>query len=422
MTLFIKNIKKLVQAEETARSRVCGSDMAKVDVLNDAWLLIREDKIVDFGTMASLENEPQPGKNENLEVIDATGRMVFPSFVDSHTHLVYPASLEVEYVDKIKGLSYEEIARRGGGILNTAKRMQEISEEELYRSAMHRLNEIAAYGTGAVEIKSGYGLSVESELKMLRVIKQLKKDSALTIKANFLGAHAVPPEYKGRQKEYVDLIINEMLPRVADEGLADFVDVFCDKGFFTVEDTERILEAGQHYGLRGKIHANELDYSGGIQAGVKYNALSVDHLEYTGDEEIQALLNSETMPTILPGAAFFLGMVYAPARKMIDAGLPVAMASDFNPGSAPSGNMQFILSMASIAYRLLPEEAINATTINTAYAMGLSDELGSIARGKKANVFITKPIPTLEFMPYAFGSNKVDTVILNGKVMNVEKF
>jgi imidazolonepropionase len=257
---------------------------------------------------------------------------------------------------------------------------------------------------------------------MLRVIKQLKKDSPLTIKANFLGAHAVPPEYKGRQTDYVDLVVNEMLPQVAEEGLADFIDVFCDKGFFTVEDTERILAAGQKYGLRGKIHANELDFSGGIQAGVKYNALSVDHLEYTGDEEITALLDSDTMPTILPGAAFFLGMVYAPARKMIDAGLPIAMASDFNPGSAPSGNMQFILSMASIAYRLLPEEGINATTINTAYAMGLSHELGSIARGKKANIFITKPIPNIEFMPYAFGSNKVDTVILNGKVMNVEKF
>jgi imidazolonepropionase len=422
MALFIKNIKQLVQTEEKTKSRVCGSDMAKVDVLNDAWLLIKEDKIVDFGTMTSLEKKPLPAENENLEVIDATGRLVFPSFVDSHTHLVYPASREIEYVDKIKGLSYEEIARRGGGILNTAKRMQKISEEELYQSALQRLNEIMAYGTGAVEIKSGYGLSLENEIKMLRVIKQLKKDSPLTIKANFLGAHAVPPEYKGRQTDYVDLVVNEMLPQVAEEGLADFIDVFCDKGFFTVEDTERILAAGQKYGLRGKIHANELDFSGGIQAGVKYNALSVDHLEYTGDEEITALLDSDTMPTILPGAAFFLGMVYAPARKMIDAGLPIAMASDFNPGSAPSGNMQFILSMASIAYRLLPEEGINATTINTAYAMGLSHELGSIARGKKANIFITKPIPGIEFMPYAFGSNKVDTVILNGKVMNVEKF
>ena len=421
MALFIKNIKTLVQTEEVARSRICGSEMATVGKLNDAWLLIKGDKIADFGPMATMEKEPEPIGEESIEVIDATGKLVFPSFVDSHTHLVYPASREVEYVDKIKGLSYEEIARRGGGILNTARRMKEIPEETLYQSAMARLNEIMAYGTGAVEIKSGYGLSLENELKMLRVIRRLKQDSPLTIKASFLGAHAVPPEYKGKQTAYVDLVINEMLPQVAEEGLADFVDVFCDKGFFTVEDTERILEAGEKYGLRGKIHANELDYSGGIQAGVKYNALSVDHLEYTGDEEIKALLNSETMPTLLPGAAFFLGMVYAPARQMIDAGLPLAMASDFNPGSAPSGNMQFILSMASIAYRLLPEEGINATTINTAYAMGLSHQLGSIARGKIANLFITKPIPGIEFMPYAFGSNKVDTVILNGKVMNPEK-
>lgn len=421
MALFIKNIKTLVQTEEVARSRICGSEMATVGKLNDAWLLIKGDKIADFGPMATMEKEPEPIGEESIEVIDATGKLVFPSFVDSHTHLVYPASREVEYVDKIKGLSYEEIARRGGGILNTARRMKEISEETLYQSAMARLNEIMAYGTGAVEIKSGYGLSLENELKMLRVIRRLKQDSPLTIKASFLGAHAVPPEYKGKQTAYVDLVINEMLPQVAEEGLADFVDVFCDKGFFTVEDTERILEAGEKYGLRGKIHANELDYSGGIQAGVKYNALSVDHLEYTGDEEIKALLNSETMPTLLPGAAFFLGMVYAPARQMIDAGLPLAMASDFNPGSAPSGNMQFILSMASIAYRLLPEEGINATTINTAYAMGLSHQLGSIARGKIANLFITKPIPGIEFMPYAFGSNKIDTVILNGKVMNPEK-
>lgn len=421
MALLIKNIKTLVQTEETARSRICGSEMATVGKLNDAWLLIKGDKIVDFGPMATMEKEPQPIGEEPIEVIDATGKLVFPSFVDSHTHLVYPASREIEYVDKIKGLSYEEIARRGGGILNTARRMKEISEETLYQSAMARLNEIMAYGTGAVEIKSGYGLSLENELKMLRVIRQLKQDSPLTIKSTFLGAHAVPPEYKGKQTAYVDLVIKEMLPQVAEEGLADFIDVFCDKGFFTVEDTERILEAGEKYGLRGKIHANELDYSGGIQAGVKYNALSVDHLEYTGDDEIKALLNSETMPTLLPGAAFFLGMVYAPARQMIDAGLPIAMASDFNPGSAPSGNMQFILSMASIAYRLLPEEGINATTINTAYAMGLSHQLGSIARGKIANLFITKPIPGIEFMPYAFGSNKVETVILNGKVMNPEK-
>ena len=420
MTILIENIKKLVLTEDKPRRFVSGKAMAVMNSIENAWLLIRKGKIADFGSMGALEKNNLLFETEEVKVIDASGKLVFPSFVDSHTHLVYPASREIEYVDKIKGLSYEEIAQRGGGILNTARKMQEIPEDELYRQAMQRLDEIVAYGTGAVEIKSGYGLNMEGELKMLRVIKRLKKDSPLTIRANFLGAHAVPPEYKGRQTEYVDKVINEILPQVAEEGLADFIDVFCDKGFFTVEDTERILEAGQKQGLRGKIHANELDYSGGIQAGVKYNALSVDHLEYTGDAEIEALLNSETMPTILPGAAFFLGMVYAPARKMIDAGLPVAMASDFNPGSAPSGNMQFILSMAGIAYRLLPEEAIYATTLNTAYAMGISDKLGSIARGKIANIFITKVIPGIEFMPYAFGSNKVETVILNGEVIKHE--
>ena len=420
MALLIENIKKLVLAEEKPRLWVKGREMADLPCVEEAWLLIRDGKIADFGEMKNQNIQAILSENEEVTRINAAGKLVFPSFVDSHTHLVYPASREVEYVDKIKGLSYEEIARRGGGILNTARRMQEITEDELYEKAIQRLDEIIAYGTGAVEIKSGYGLTTESELKMLRVIRRLKNESPLTIRATFLGAHAVPAEYKGRQTEYVDKVVNEMLPQVAEEKLADFVDVFCDKGFFTVKDTERILETAQQYGLRGKIHANELDYSGGIQAGVKFNALSVDHLEYTGKAEIEALKQSNTMPTILPGAAFFLGMVYAPARQMIDAGLPVAMASDFNPGSAPSGNMQFVLSMASIAYRLLPEEALYATTLNTAYAMGVSDKLGSIARGKTANVFITKEIPGIEFMPYAFGSNKVETVILNGKVIKQE--
>ncbi|MBE0651830.1 MAG: imidazolonepropionase [Bacteroidales bacterium] len=415
MAILIENIKKLVQTESKPKLCVRGKEMAVVESIDDAWLYIRDGKIEDFGEMSDLNRALLVSKNKAVEIMDAKGKMVFPSFVDSHTHLVYPASREIEYIDKIKGLSYEEIARRGGGILNTARRMKEISEEELYALSMDRLKEIMQYGTGAVEIKSGYGLSLESELKMLRVIKRLKENSPLTIRATFLAAHAVPDEYKGRQGAYVDLIINEMLPKVAEEKLADFVDVFCDRGFFTPDETRRILEAGQKFGLRGKIHANELYYSGGVQAGVEFNALSVDHLEFVGDDEISALLNSETMPTVLPGAAFFLGMKYAPARAMIDAGLPLAMASDFNPGSSPSGNMQFILSMASIAYRLLPEEGINATTLNTAYAMGLSRELGSIARGKRANVFITKEIPTIEFMPYAYGSNKVETVILNGK-------
>ncbi len=414
--ILIYNIKHLLQTETEAKLKVCGQDMSKLDGIKNAWLLLEDDLIAAFGSMSDMDSHPQIVDNHRLQKIDASGKLVFPSFVDSHTHLVYPASREIEYIDKIKGLSYEEIAARGGGILNTARRMQEISEDELFDSAMERLDEIMKLGTGAVEIKSGYGLSVDSELKMLRVIKRLKAASPLTIKATFLGAHSVPLEFRANQTEYVDLVVNEMLPRVAEEQLADFIDVFCDKGFFTVAETERMLEAGLQHGLQAKIHANELDYSGGIQAGVKYGALSVDHLEFTGQAEIEALLQSDTMPTVLPGAAFFLGMRYAPVRQMMEAGLPVALASDFNPGSSPSGNMQLILSMASILYKMLPEEAIHATTINGAYAMGLSDVLGSIAVGKKANLFITKAIPGYEYMPYAYGSNKVDTVILNGKI------
>lgn len=418
MSILIKNIKELLQVEDIPKLVVKGADMRKMDTVLDAWLFIKDGLIEDYGKSSALNEKELLKINPSTKVIDANAKMVMPSFVDSHTHLVYPASREIEYIDKIRGLSYEEIAKRGGGILNSAKMMQEISEEELFDSAMKRLNEIAVYGTGAVEIKSGYGLSTESEIKMLRVIKKLKQHSPLTIKSTFLGAHSIPMEYRNKQEKYVDIVVNEMLPQVAEEKLADFIDVFCDIGFFTVEETERILKAAQKYGLRGKIHANELDYSGGVQAGVKFNALSVDHLEYVGEEEINALLKSNTIPTILPGAAFFLGMIYAPAKKMIDAGLPIAMASDFNPGSSPSGNMQLILSMASILYKLLPEEAINATTINTAYAMDLSKELGSIARGKIANVFITTKIPSYEFLPYYYGTNKVDTVILNGEVFN----
>jgi len=413
MSILIKNIKELIQIEDKAVKFVSGKDMANLNTLKDAWLFIKNGLIEDFGSMSDFSEHLVENENELIE-LDAVGRMVFPSFCDSHTHLVYPASREIEYIDKIKGLSYEDIAKRGGGILNSAKKMQEVSEDELYESAMNRLDEIMQMGTGAVEIKSGYGLSTESELKMLRVIKRLKENHPLTIKSTFLGAHAVPAEYKGKQSEYVDLIINEMIPQVAFEELADYVDVFCDRGFFTVEDTDRILNAAMKYGLRPKIHANELDYSGGIQVGVKYDALSVDHLEFTGEDEIKSLLDSNTMPTVLPGAAFFLGMVYSPVRNMIDAGLPIALASDFNPGSSPSGNMQLIVSMASILYKMLPEEAIHATTINTAYAMGVQEELGSIAKGKIANVFITEPIPTYEYMPYYFGSNKINKVIING--------
>ncbi len=416
MKILIINIKELVGVNDSPTPFVSGLEMGKLKIIKNAFLFIEKGLILEYGIMEHLFI-PEDWKKKGIKVIDAAGKLVFPSFCDSHTHLVYAGSREIEYVDKIKGLSYEEIAKRGGGILNSAIRLHDASETELIGQALERLEEITWFGTGAVEIKSGYGLNTEDELKMLRVIRELKSLSPLTIKSTFLGAHAIPLEYRGKQHEYVDLVINEMIPQVAAEELADYIDVFCDKGFFTAEDTERILMAGMKHGLKPKIHANELGYSGGIQVGVKYGALSVDHLEYTGDAEIQALKNSETMPTILPGAAFFLNMVHAPARKMIDAGLPVALASDFNPGSSPSGNMQLILSMGCIMYRMTPEEAINATTLNTAYAMGVNDELGSITIGKKANVYITKPIPGIEFMPYAYGSNKVDTVILNGKIM-----
>lgn len=415
MALLIKNIKKLVQVEDTPVDFKAGKDMQILNTIDHAFLLTEGELIVDFGPMNQFSDSLLKNIKEEIEVIDATGKMVFPSFCDSHTHIVYAGSREVEYVDKIKGLSYEEIAKRGGGINNSAQRLAEATEQELYDAAMERVMEMASFGTGAIEIKSGYGLNTENELKMLRVIRKLKENSPLEIKATFLGAHAVPLEYKGRQTEYVDMIINEMIPMVAAEDLADYIDVFCDNGFFTPEETERILMQGIKYGMRPKIHANELDYSGGIQVGVKYNALSVDHLEYTGEEEIEELLGSETMPTFLPGAAFFLGMIYGPVRKMIDAGLPIALASDFNPGSSPSGNMQLILSMGCIKYKMIPEEAINATTINSAYAMGISDIVGSIAKGKLANFYITKPIPSIEFMPYAYGSNKVDQPFLKGK-------
>ena len=405
---LITNIKSLVQVEDTAREAVCGKDMAEVKTIENAYLLIEDDKIADFGTMDTL--------SENADLtIDAKQRFVLPSFCDSHTHLVYAGSREIEYIDKIRGLSYEEIAKRGGGILNSAKRLQEASEDELFEDAMQRLEEIISYGTGAVEIKSGYGLTTEAELKMLRVIRRLKEASPLTIKANFLGAHGVPLEYRGRQGDFVNLVIDEMIPQVAKENLAEFIDVFCDTGFFTVEETARMLEAGTKHGLVPKIHANELDYSGGIEVGVKYGALSVDHLECVGEKEIATLKTSKTMPTILPGAAFFLNMPYSPARKMIEAGLPVAMASDFNPGSSPSGNMQMVLTFACVNYRLTPLEAINATTINSAYAMGISRTHGSIAKGKQANFYITKDIPTIEYIPYYYGTNKVERTFLNGK-------
>ena len=415
MKTLILNIKQLVQTELSPRKWVAGKDMARLGILENAYLLVEEDKIAGFGKMEDLNREAVYAGGDIVKEIDATGRLVMPSYCDSHTHLVYAGSREIEYIDKIRGLSYEEIAKRGGGILNSCERIRKASEEELFDAAYDRIQEIAGFGTGAVEIKSGYGLDTESELKMLRVIRRLKAETPLLIKSTFLGAHAVPLEYKGRQTEYVDLIINEMIPMVAAEELADYIDVFCDKGFFTVEDTDRMLNAGMKYGLRAKIHANELDYSGGVQVGVKYNAISVDHLECMGEEEIACLLESETMPTVLPGAAFFLNMPYSPVRKMIQAGLPVALASDYNPGSSPSGNMKFIMSLGCINYKMLPEEVINATTLNSAYAMGVEEEAGSIAVGKLANFYITTPISGIEYLPYAYTADLKEAIFLKGE-------
>ena len=361
-----------------------------------------------------MDSCPVPGG----EVIDATGRIVMPAFCDSHTHLVYAGSREKEYVDKIRGLSYEEIAIKGGGILNSARMLRKTPEDQLYMQSELRVKEIIALGTGAVEIKSGYGLTTEAELKMLRVIRRIRDNFPLTVKATFLGAHSIPAEYRDNIDAYVKLLINEMIPAVGQEKLADYIDVFCDRGFFSPDQTARILEAGAKHGMVPKIHANELALSGGVQTGVKHHALSVDHLEYTGDEEIRVLLGSDTMPTLLPGASFFLGMPYAPARKMIDAGLPVALASDYNPGSSPSGNMKFIMSLGCIQMKMLPAEAIHAVTINGAYAMGLNNELGSITLGKKANLVMTVPVPGYEFLPYAYGTNLVEFIWLEGVLFN----
>ncbi|HYW96167.1 MAG TPA: imidazolonepropionase [Bacteroidales bacterium] len=412
MSQLFVNIKKLVQVEDEPVRFRAGRHMKDLPCIDGAFLLTDLGKIVDFGSMDSM---PSTYTQQAEKVTDLEGRLVLPTWCDSHTHLVYAGSREIEYMDKIRGLSYEEIARRGGGILNSARLLHQTSEDELYEQSALRVWEIMKLGTGAVEIKSGYGLNTDDELKMLRVIRRIRENFPLIVRSTFLGAHAIPEEYRNNQDEYVDMIINEMIPAVAAEELADFIDVFCDKGFFSVEDTERILLAGMKHGMMGKIHANELDYSGGIQAGVKYEALSVDHLEHTGEAEIKALLGTETMPSILPGASFFLGMPYAPARTMIDAGLPVAMASDYNPGSSPSGNMNFILSQGCINLRMLPEEAINAVTLNSAYAMGVEDTAGSIAKGKTAGFIVTKPLPGYEFLPYAYGSDLIEQVYLQGE-------
>ena len=410
MRLLVKNIAKIVGLDEGRRARAFGKNMDYVQTLDDAWLVAEDGRIADYGVMATV-----PSEEAFDSVVDAEGGMLFPSFCDSHTHIVYAGSREQEFVDKIHGLSYEEIARRGGGILNSADRLHEASEDELYAQAMERVREIALKGTGAVEIKTGYGLTVEDELKMVRVIRRIKESVPLEVKVTFLGAHAVGRAYQGRQEEYVDLVCRDMIPLVAQEGVVDFIDVFCDKGFFTIEQTRRILEVGYEHSLTPKIHANELDFSGGVQLGVEMGALSVDHLECSGKAEIEALKDSDTISTLLPGAAFFLGMSYPPARDMIAANLGVALASDYNPGSSPSGDMRMVMALAATQMRMTPNEALNAATINGAYAMRLSREYGSIVRGKVANFFLTKPMSSPEFFVYAYTTPLISRVFLRGE-------
>lgn len=411
--ILIKNIQQLAQVRQEGLYPVKGSEMAQLPSVFNAWLAIENDIIVGYGTM-----EEWPGISDwsHLEVIDASGKMIFPTYCDSHTHIVFAGTREGEFVDRINGLSYEEIALRGGGIINSAKKMQFASEEDLYLSALQRINEMIMQGTGAIEIKSGYGLSLEAELKMLRVIKKLKETLSIPIKSTFLGAHAVPPAYKENKSAYIELIVNEMLPAIAREHLADYCDVFCERNYFTPDETLFILNAAKKHGIGAKVHAEQLSNSGGVIAGVKANAISVDHLEYVGDAEIVALLGSNTMPVILPGAAFFLSLPNPPAKKMIAAGLPLAIASDFNPGSSPSGNLNLMNAIACIQYGLTPEQTINASTINGAYAMGIIDNYGSITIGKKANFVITKEIPSMAYLPYAFGSNLIEQVYINGQL------
>ena len=410
--IIIQNIKELVGTSISGALLKRGTEMNQLSTIQNAFVIIENGLIKSFGKMSDLSSL----ENDNSTVINAQNKLVFPSWCDSHTHLVFAAPREGEFVDRINGLTYEEIALNGGGILNSAEKLQSTSEEDLYESAMVRIREITKLGTGAVEIKSGYGLSVEAELKMLRVIKKIKENSPLTIKANFLGAHAIPKEFKGDREKYIGLIINEMIPTIKREGLADYIDVFCETNYYTPDETDRILKAGIAIGLTPKIHVNQFTTIGGIQTGINNNALSVDHLEIVNEKDIEALKNSETMPTLLPSCSFFLGIPYAPAKELIQNNLPIALASDYNPGSTPSGNMNFVVSLACIKMKLTPEQAINAATINSAYAMGVSETLGSIEIGKKANVFITKEINSYAFLPYSFGSNLVETVILNGEV------
>ncbi|MEK6492732.1 imidazolonepropionase [Myroides odoratimimus] len=411
MKILIKNIKEILQVRNESIEKVSGADMAILPKLDNAYLIIEHELIADYGTMDTC-----PKESEMDQVIDATGKTILPTWVDSHTHLVYAGNRELEFVDRINGLSYEEIFNRGGGILNSAKKLQETSEEDLYEQSRKRLEEVISQGTGAVEIKSGYGLTVEAELKMLRVIKKLKENYPIAIKATFLGAHAFPTEYKDNHQGYIDLIVNEMIPAIAKENLAEYVDAFLETGYFSCEETERIIKAGQEHGLIAKVHVNQFTAIGGIETCVKNGALSVDHLEIVTDEDIEILKGSKTMPVALPTCSFFISIPYTPARKMLEAGLPLALASDSNPGTTPSGNMNFVVATACIKMKMTPEEAINAATINGAYAMGVEKEYGSITKGKKASLIITKPLNSFYELPYAFGSNHIDQVILNGKI------
>lgn len=412
MKLLVTNIAFLAGIQPTDKLRLEGKEMARLETIANAFLYVEDGRIHSYGAMSDL---PTCNFPSDVQQIDAKGGSVLPSWCDSHTHIVFAGSREQEFVDKIRGLSYAEIAKRGGGILNSADKLHEMSEDELYQQAMRRVDEVIRKGTGCIEIKSGYGLNTADELKMLRVIKRIKETTPLKVVATFLGAHAVSREYAGKQSEYVDLVIHEMIPAVAKENLAEYIDVFCDTGFFTPEETARILEAGAKYGMRGKIHADELASSGGVEVGVRHNALSVDHLESMTAETIETLRGSETMPTALPGTSFFLNMPFALGRKVIDEGLPLAVASDYNPGSTPSGDMKFVISLACIKMRLLPAEAINAGTMNSAYAMGLSKDYGSITKGKVANFYITKPIPSVDFIPYAYTTPIVDRIFMRGE-------
>ena len=414
LSLLIVNIGKLVQVRERTLTPLRGAQMDILPVIDNAFLLSEQGKISAFGSMSEL---PQYSLRNAEKVIDASGRMVLPAFCDCHTHLIYAGSREIEFIDKIRGLSYQEIAARGGGILNSARLLHETSEEELFRQAMVRVEEVMHFGTGAIEIKSGYGLTTEDELKMLRVARRIAEESPLTVKATFMGAHAFPERYRDNHEGYVREVIDEMIPAVAAEGLAEYIDVFCEEGFFSIEESDRILAAGRKFGLKATVHANQMSVSGGVELGVKYDAASVSHLEFAGDEQLEVLEKSETIANLLPGATFFLNMEYPDARRMLNYDIPVALATNYNPGSCPCGDMKFMMALACMNMKMTPEEVINAATLNSAFAMGLGETHGSVTIGKAASLIITRPIPSLEFIPYAFSTPLVENLILDGKIV-----